>query len=300
MILHSCIVKSVCAVHLKALHSCLHRTYIYYSYNTWDGNICNMGKYGFRQCWRNLVLSLRIYSLSPPAAAPVPSWGSPARSPARHTCASAPDFPPGPPSRTPQPGSSPGWPRPAPAPASPPRPGSAPPTPRILRQRPSSRWLARWLAPSVGQSVGVATAPHHHHPADASCRFTGLWRSSRGGRRLRDAQYPPLCCSPQRERQPLHGRTTRSRKLPTNYTAGAKSLLVSRQSVISSVALLRQIRASHWAMRMNVLPLRIGSVFLLHSNSAKHRFLLVHRNKYATFWLLKKTVVARCKARTQD
>lgn len=145
--------------------------------------------------------------------------------------------------------------------------------------------VARSVARALGRSVGRCgySPPHHHHhhhrrpAAAASCRSTGLWRSSRGGRRLRDAQYPPLCCSPRGERQPgqpLHGRTTRRRKLPTKCKTETARRRASRQSLKSSAALWRQIRASHWAMRMNVSPLRIGSVLLLRNTQQNIDFCL--------------------------
>lgn len=111
--------------------------------------------------------------LSPPAAAPAPSWESLDRSPALHTSVSEPGSPPGRPDRTRQPWSSPGSPRPVPASASPRRLGTDPPIPRILHRRPSPLCLC--LCP-----VGV------RHPQTPE-------ESRRGGEAGGgwDTEYPP-------------------------------------------------------------------------------------------------------------
>lgn len=104
----------------------------------------------------------------PLAVAPTPSWEPPAQSPARYIFALEPGSLPRPPIRTLQLGSSPGSPRPAPAWAAPLRPGTAPPTLHVLLHR-------QPLPLSVRSPVGL------------HC----FGRCNSGGRRLRDAQYPP-------------------------------------------------------------------------------------------------------------
>lgn len=104
----------------------------------------------------------------PPAVAPTPSWERPAQSPARYIFASEPGFLPRPPNRTLQLGSSHGSPQPTPAWVAPLRPGTAPPTLHVLLHR-------QPLPLSVRSPVGL------------HC----FGRCNSGGRRLRDAQYPP-------------------------------------------------------------------------------------------------------------